>query len=259
MRSLTLFLIIWHAFGCANRTVNPSFNVSCDDAEKILDRVEKNPRHLDRPLVIVGGFNDPGLGPLAEQAWLGDSIDGTPVLRVTIMFESSLGDCRKVLIDEVNRKFPGKQVDVIGISMGGLVARHAAAPIPGKPRLNVARMFTISAPHDGAVLAKLPTFDQKVVDMRPGSKFLAELAKYDGQKNYELIPYVRLRDKTVGAQYAAPAGATPWWVDTPPFQPAHVGALFDPRITADIVLRLRNEQPLTHNPPAPLPDESTKS
>ena len=91
MRSLTLFLIIWHAFGCANRTVNPSFNVSCDDAEKILDRVEKNPRHLDRPLVIVGGFNDPGLGPLAEQAWLGDSIvlasaDGSPLDSLDMQF-----------------------------------------------------------------------------------------------------------------------------------------------------------------------------
>jgi pimeloyl-ACP methyl ester carboxylesterase len=152
-----------------------------------------------------------------------------------------------------DRKFPGQQVDVIGLSMGGLVARYAAAPIAGKPRLNAARIFTISAPHNGAVLAKVPTWDRKVIDMRPGSKFLADLAKYDASKNYELIPYVRLRDHTVGPQYAAPPGATAWWVDTPPLEPAHIGALLDPRITADIVLRLRDEAPLTHNPPAPLP------
>ena len=39
----------------------------------------------------------------------------------------------------------------------------------------------------------------------------------------------------------------------PPLELSHIGAVLDPRILADIVLRLRNEPPLTHEPRAPLP------
>jgi pimeloyl-ACP methyl ester carboxylesterase len=257
MRLAGFLLILWHAFGCTTGPVNPSFSVSRDEARKILDRVGQNPKRLDRPLVIVGGFGDPGVGPALERAMLCDCIDDRRVLSVVVAFEQNFDDCRETLIHQVERRFPGEQVDVIGLSMGGLVARYAAAPVPRKSRLNIARLFTVSSPHTGALMARLPTLDRKVVDMRPGSDFLARLAAYDTRQRYELIPYVRLRDELVGELYAAPAGTVPWWIDTPGFEPAHIGAGTDPRILADIVLRLRDDAPLTHNPPAPLPTRAS--
>ena len=69
---------------------------------------------------------------------------------------------------------------MLGLSMGGLVARHAALPREDGRRLNVARLFTIATPHRGARLADfrlslLPVWDQKVLSMTTASPFLARL------------------------------------------------------------------------------------
>jgi hypothetical protein len=41
-----------------------------------------------------------------------------------------------------------------------------------------------------------------------------------------------------------------------PFQDAHLMAMADPRIIADVARRLRGEPPLTSDPPEPLPPAS---
>jgi pimeloyl-ACP methyl ester carboxylesterase len=239
--------------GCAHPT-NPSFEVTMHDARVILDRVAQDPQPLDRPLVIVGGFADPGIGAGLVHAALASRIRDDRVLVVVTAFGADFDDCRQDLIANVQHRFGDQCVDVIGMSMGGLVARYAAAPLSGRPNLNVARLFTISAPHKGAIMACIPSLDQKVIDMRPGSALLDCVALYDAQASYQLIPYARLGDFTVGAKYSAPPGVTPWWISTPIFQEAHDSAGFDPRILADIVLRLRNEPPLTRDPRAALPE-----
>jgi len=210
------------------------------------------------------------------------------VISVSFFFCGSFDGCRKRVIDAVEKAFPSDdpewttEVDVVAVSMGGLVARYAAAP-PRAPkatttnaasqpttdraparRLRIARLFTISSPHRGAALAFLPTFNQLQIDMRAGSKFLQRLDAFDElvepgsaqtrpSDSYELIPYVRLDDMIVGERNAAPAGWTPWWVPAEPFQDSHIFAMADPRIVADIARRLRGEPPLTTDPPAPLP------
>ena len=252
LRTLLIVSLFLLATGCAHQS-NPSFDVSTHQARVILDRLAEDPRPLDRPLVVVGGFADPGIGAGLVHAALASRIRDERVLDVVTAFGCDFDDCRQQLIEQVQRRFGNQQVDVIGMSMGGLVARYAAAPLPGRPGLNVARLFTISAPHRGAILASLPTLDQKMIEMRPGSALLDCIALYDAHADYELIPYARLGDFTVGAKYSAPPGITPWWISTPFFQDPHDGANFDPRILADIVLRLRNEPPLTHDPRAPLP------
>jgi hypothetical protein len=67
------------------------------------------------------------------------------------------------------------------------------------------------------------------------------------------VPYVRLGDRIVGADHAAPAGRVAWWVPNPPMELAHVGASGDPRVRADVARRLRGETPLTKTPPAAVP------
>jgi hypothetical protein len=277
------------AMGCATHAPNPSFNVSNDQAKEALREMSHDTKPLPRPLVILGGLDDPGIATMVLSDDFREITGDDPrVIGVSFFFCGSFDACRKRVIEAVDKAFPSDdpvwttEVDVVAVSMGGLVARYAAAP-PRAPkdttgdatsqpttdrsptrRLHIARLFTISSPHRGAALAFLPTFNQLQIDMRAGSKFLKRLDAYDElieagsaatrpSDSYELIPYVRLEDMIVGEKNAAPAGWTPWWVPAEPFQDSHMFAMTDPRIVADIARRLRGEPPLTTDPPTPLP------
>jgi pimeloyl-ACP methyl ester carboxylesterase len=149
------------------------------------------------------------------------------------------------------------EVDVVGVSLGGLVARYAAAPREDGPRLRVANLYSISSPHRGARMASVPSWEPRVKDMRTGSDFLSKLDACGC--GAQIVPYVRLDDSIVGVENSAPTGMTPWWVATPPMQASHLLAHTDPRILADIARRLRGEEPFTHEPAAPLPDARSKA
>jgi len=92
--------------------------------------------------------------------------------------------------------------------------------------------------------------------MREGSAWIQQLeAAYD-RADYELIPYVRLGDWLIDSANAAPEGESPYWVPNRFLQSAHIGAVTDDRIFADILRRLRGEPPLTRQPRAPLPRQA---
>jgi hypothetical protein len=292
-----LFVAVLVATGCAAHAPNPSFNVSNNAAREALREMRDDAKRLPRPLVVLGGLDDPGVATtVLTDDFREISGDDPRVIGVSFFFCGSFDGCRKRVIDAVDKAFPSDdpvwttEVDVVAVSMGGLVARYAAAeptppPAPNQAdssdegaasqpsaatgtrarRLRIARLFTISSPHRGAALAFLPTFNQLQIDMRAGSKFLRRLDACDAMTleansaqtrpagGYELIPYVRLDDMIVGERNAAPEGWTPWWVPAVPLQDSHMFAIADARIVADIARRLRGEPPLTTEPPAPLP------
>jgi triacylglycerol esterase/lipase EstA (alpha/beta hydrolase family) len=62
------------------------------------------------------------------------------------------------------------QVDLVGFSMGALVARASLPPLTGKVR----RFVSISGPHSGSWLAYLARHSG-AVDMRPGSALIRSL------------------------------------------------------------------------------------
>ena len=66
-------------------------------------------------------------------------------------------------------------------------------------------------------------------------------------------PDARIGDTMVGEENTAPPGQVAWWVPNRAFEPAHLLAFGDPRIHADILRRLRGEQPYTTEPRAPWP------
>jgi triacylglycerol lipase len=68
---------------------------------------------------------------------------------------------------------PGEKCDIIGHSMGGMVARSYVQRHGGRSR--VRRLVTLAAPHQGTLLAWLLP-GQGVRDLRPGSAFLRDLA-----------------------------------------------------------------------------------
>ena len=258
------------AVGCAAKPkdVNPSFPLTPERAQEDLDRIAKAPQPLRRPIVILGGFADPGFGGLVVGNDLRHYLPpDAKIVTVSFTFCDSFAACRDRVIAAVDREFPTgdrnetSEVDVIGLSMGGLVGRYCAAPdAPGR-RLRVHTLFTASSPLSGALRAeRWPHLLTMQKDMLPGSDFYRRLDDAEravGGAGYELVPYVRLGDTVVGPQYAAPNGRTAWWVPNPPGELAHVGAMTDPRILSDVLRRLRGEKPWTTQPAAPLPAPSS--
>jgi len=213
---------------------------------------------LERPLVVIAGFNDPGTAaPYFKRTFGSMATNPEWIVELTPRGET-FDECRYELTSVVDRAIPSGdirstvEVDVVALSMGGLIARYAAAPDPGHPtrQLKIARLFTLCTPHRGAKMAWLPTWNALQIDMRKESKFLNALPKPD----YPVIAYARLDDHIVGEQNAALEGENPIWVPNRPFEDAHLSCYDDPRLMADIARRLRGEKPYTIGPPAPLPD-----
>lgn len=254
--------------GCSpDQPLNPSFPLTWSDAKADLQRMRGEPKAIARPLVIASGLYDPGLVSAALTRRLrGLTRSDAPIESVSFFFNGSFESCRARLIDAVEEAFPGASgendvlIDVIGVSMGGLVARAAASSTEEDPRrLRIARLFTISSPHRGARLSWMPTCDSRVIDMRAGSDFLADLDAHLAEARYEIIPYGRLGDAIVGVENTAPHGVHPWWVANAPLSFAHVGAPEDPRILADIARRVRDETPWTSVPAAAIPGSTPEA
>ena len=256
--------------GCAAQPrANPSFPVTVDQARHALSDMKADPKPLVRPLVILGGMGDPGFAATSIRSDFRKLTRDRRVIGVSFPLCGDFDACRRRAIRLVDEAFPTDdpafttEVDVIGVSMGGLVARYAAAPSAdparrGQRRLKIARLFTISTPHRGAAWAALPTINELHRAMRGDSPFLRTLADVEALvetagEGYEIYPYVRLGDGVVGAWNAAPDGRSPWWVPGVMLEEGHAMASRDARILADVARRLRGEEPLTLDPPEPLP------
>lgn len=221
----------------------------------------REPAAPPRPILVVGGYGDPGLAAMDVATRLRRVLGKDAiVMPVQVGMTWSMDGARDRLVRIADEqlasrgRLPGGEVDVVAISMGGLVARYAAVQREGESRLHVARLFTISSPHRGARLAGVPSLESRVRDMRAGSEFLGKLDS--GTRDFEMVPYARLNDWIVGEENMAPPDMTPWWVDTPMFEASHLQAHTDARILADIARRLRGEEPLTHAPATALPGRS---
>ena len=266
IRSMGWILIVCAigvASGCAaHGPANPSFSLSIQDAQIALREMSSKPQPMQRPLLILGGWFDPGIITINLKRnfrnWTGDD----RVVSVAFPMKLSFNECRRAAINAVDNAFPNNderwttEVDVVAISMGGIVARYAAAQLPNDldcRRLRIARLFTVSTPHRGATLAPLASANPLAMSMQVGSKFLERLAQLDEQRDYELYPYVRLGDLIVGSANAAPEGIVPWWIPNRLLEYSHLWVFRDPRIMADIARRIRYEPPFATEPREPLP------
>src|SRR5690242_10085022 len=95
--------------GCAAQTrplVNPSFPLTMADARAALDEAAAHPKPLERPLVILGGFLDPGLGGLAVGGAIRRHVADERIVTVSFLFCRSFDECRERVIESVDRAFP---------------------------------------------------------------------------------------------------------------------------------------------------------
>jgi pimeloyl-ACP methyl ester carboxylesterase len=273
-RPLILFvlLLLGQTAGCSSfDRINPSFPLTVSEAEAALRAMRDDPKPFDRPVLIIGGWaNTRLMTARLAGAVRSVGIDDIEVEHVSLMSSATFEHCRERVIEAVDRAFTDAdaehadadagatiEVDVIGFSMGGLVARYAAAPrTDGGRQLRIHRLFTIATPHRGADMAALAPYERRAADMCCGSALLNLLNLYTPQPDFEIISYVRLGDMIVGEQNCALHGCYAWWVPNRAFEGAHHDAFRDPRIIADIARRLRGETPFTRSPPSPLPAQN---
>lgn len=251
--------------GCQSSYPNPSFPIDLKEARGRLNDLQLSRRKLDRPLLVLGGFLDPGIGPSTYRKLLGLYVEGE-IIPMSFADRGSFESCRERVIARVDEKFPTDdpsatvEVDVIGESMGGLIAMFSALDDPqlGR-RLRIRNLYTISSPLRGAKMTlRLPLLLNSMQrNMKPGSLLYQRMEK--SEIDYQIFSYTRLEDDIVGEEFASAPHRGVWWVDNPPGEPAHIGAMLDRRILLDIILRLRKERPVTKWPQADLPDRVTDS
>lgn len=241
---------------------NKAYPASSQQVREALDEMQRTPVGVDRPIVVLSGWRSPSMssGQLARRIRELTGADEDRVLSISYMW----GDDIPAIADTVARKVADAfgettdpvsgqrwtvEVDVVAISMGGLVARTAWADAAsvgreGDLRLNIATLYTLGSPHRGARLAEWVRLDDASAQMRPGSAFLAKLDEATlHEHGPQIVPYATLRDSWVGAGNAAPAGQEPIWVPGRLVLSHHLISL-DTRIVADLCRRLRGEEPL---------------
>ena len=77
-------------------------------------------------------------------------------------------------IEQVCERTGSRQVDVVGHSLGGLIARYYVQRLGGDSRVRT--LVTLGTPHSGTRVARLANAHPIVRQMRPGSPVLEELA-----------------------------------------------------------------------------------
>jgi len=259
---LTLLLLLTPC-GCATSIPNAMFPAEGEIVDAEEARMRETRVQLERPVLILAGYRSTMRQParVAERLRLMTSGRRGDFLPVSYFWVTDIDEATRRAIEAVEERWPSDdpdwttEVDVVAISMGGLVARLGAteqfgAAAPGRKRLRINRLFTMATPHRGAILADLIALDSAAKDMRSDSRFLLGLDEALRDASYEIIPYARTRDTTVGASRTAPPDCEPIWVDGPALF-SHATIALDGRILIDIARRLRGEWPLAFRGSAP--------
>lgn len=251
--------------GCTHVHVpNPAFSVSRDEVLREYERLRETPAPLPRPVVVLNGYRSvPTLAQRVRSRLCElTSDDRERFLDVSYFFGSEIDPIVRRAVESVEARWPSDdpawtvEVDVVGISMGGLIARAAAMPedalrdpaapppdAPPRKRLRIARLYTLGTPHRGARIAETIAPDPAARDMRAGSAFLARLDAGLSDATYELVCYTQLRDTWVGATRAAPPGHFPVWTGGTVWF-SHFTMCDNKLLLADIARRLRGLEPI---------------
>ncbi|HYE61294.1 MAG TPA: hypothetical protein VD997_04800 [Phycisphaerales bacterium] len=230
------------------RYVNPDFHLEPASLEAETQRLRSTPTPLARPVVILGGWHAPGIANISMASRLGPFTSGKPddFTSITYPLAFSLHSAAAHAYSVIRSKgLCEREIDVVGISMGGILSRALACDAFNLGPLKIRRIFTVASPHRGAKIAQVIIPDPCAWDMRPQSKFLCGL---NGRAHAcELHCYAALRDWWIGASNTAPPGMLPYWVDVNPGLGrlcSHFAINHDQLVMVDIARRLRAEVPL---------------
>lgn len=214
--------------------------------------MESEPVALDRPVIVLGGWRSPPMmiSRMADRIETLTGANDADVVPISYFWSGDIEPLSERVVELVESRWPSdnpevtSEVDVVALSMGGLVARLAAADREGETkRLSIGTLYTLATPHRGAKITDVFRFDRASRQMQPGSAFLSRLETAYANRDYDTVAYATLHDMVVGATRAAPAGQDPIW--TPGrLLGSHLFVSRDERILTDIAARLRGEAPL---------------
>lgn len=227
-------------------------------------RLRGAPVALPRPVAVLGGWRTPHITAraLADRLCALTSAQRQDFIAASFLRASRVEEAAAKASREVERAFGigaegwTADVDVVGVSMGGLVGRAIEAGVfghwgEGARRVRVRRLFTLATPHRGARMARLAAPDGSARSMRAGSSFLARLDESLRASDMEVTAYARTRDGMVGATNASPWGTDPVWLEGPRAL-SHLTVTQEWGFVIDVARRLRGEEPwIRSDGPAP--------
>ncbi|MEL7989927.1 alpha/beta fold hydrolase [Streptomyces albidoflavus] len=135
------------------------------------------------PVVLLHGFADNrSVFVLLRRALLRDA-DGTARRRTVVSLNYSPLTCdiraaAELLgrhVEEVRRRTGADRVDVVGHSLGGLIARYHVQRLGGDAAVRT--LVTLGTPHSGTRVARPADVHPIVRQMRPGSPVIEELRR----------------------------------------------------------------------------------
>lgn len=165
------------------------------------------------PVLIIQGF----LAPTATNLVLKTRLKADGFLAEDVPLEGlNAGDIRdsarivEMSVNAMRTRAQVKKVDLIGISMGGLIGLHYLRKLGGDAY--VRRFITIGTPFHGTHLARwmrLLTLGRATgaEQMIPGSDFLKELHAHDAEHQAEIYSLHTSADAFVSEEAAALKGA----------------------------------------------------
>jgi pimeloyl-ACP methyl ester carboxylesterase len=227
---------------------NPAFEVPAAAIKGLAAAVKagvRSPAPPPRPLIILSGYHSPIIPALTLASLLRTfgAASRSNTLAISYLGSRRVETAAERAMAAITRRgWNHEPVDVVGISMGGIVARLLAAD----HGLKVQRLFTLASPHQGAIITRWIKPDPAAYELAPGSPLLTRLDTCLPASIPELTCYALLRDWLVGAQQTAPAGHTSLWLDVDRIiaRPiSHFSITSDRRIVGDLALRLMNQTP----------------
>jgi pimeloyl-ACP methyl ester carboxylesterase len=161
-----------------------------------------------RPIILLHGFasSPRAMAPLAR--FLRRVIDREVICIRTSPGIADLRDCSRLVyraIEKLASHDTFDYVDVIGHSMGGLIASHLLKCLD-RGRW-VRRVVTLGTPHRGTPLAQLGAtlagnFSRALSQMRPDSRFVRELACLPVPSESQLVSIAGTSDAVVPRQFS---------------------------------------------------------
>jgi uncharacterized alpha/beta hydrolase family protein len=215
-------------------------------------RLQNSPAILKRPLVVISGWRGTGsrAASIARALQQRVGYNDNEIIVIANPLSHTIEAAVEHTIRRVESKWPSAdqsrtiEVDVVGFSMGGIVARQAAIPVAHRKSLTMTRLYTLATPHNGTTRwGDLFELDGSARQMQKGSAFLDELNAQLQNAAYELTCYAILGDSIVGAQNSSPPGQPSIW-SVAPARMSHFAITRNKRVLTDIALRLRGEPPL---------------
>jgi hypothetical protein len=239
-----------------------SLGVERSDAYAVLRDMGNRRKPLKRPVVILNGYHTPAVHTESMRWRLANATSGdtTDFLMLAYPFGSDIRDIAADVVTEIEARWPGTteetaEVDVIGVSMGGIVAAWASLPQEMRSviddqaptqRLKIRHLFTFATPHRGARMAEVIALDSAASQLKSGSLLLSLIEAHE--RDYELVCYAHHRDFTVGSDRTAPPG-TAAFISDGTLLFSHHSVVENPVFLADVARRLRDEPPLLRRAP----------